>query len=225
MAYPETVKKRVRDQGRGSGDHRPQHVLPWSALAEYGEFNQAFLDATKAAIKAGKSVEDAVAGVQDAGQVQGLQHERREGQRHQDLRRAEEVARATAAPPRSLALVCLSAVVSGQGRPRHRPLEHRAVDGRGPGRSIEEITIAQVHAAMRAGRLTCHSLVQQYLRRIEAYDKRGPAINAIVVDQPGCVGRGRRSGPPLQGHRPGRASPLRPRDCQRQLRDDRPAER
>ena len=34
---------------------------------------------------------------------------------------------------------------------------------------------------MRAGRLTCHSLVQQYLRRIEAYDKRGPAINAIVV--------------------------------------------
>ena len=36
-------------------------MLPWSALAEYGEFNKAFLDATKAAHKAGKSVEDAVA--------------------------------------------------------------------------------------------------------------------------------------------------------------------
>ena len=40
---------------------------------------------------------------------------------------------------------------------------------------------------MRAGRLTCHSLVQQYLRRIEAYDKRGPAINAIVVINPGAL--------------------------------------
>ena len=37
---------------------------------------------------------------------------------------------------------------------------------------------------MRAGRLTCHSLVQHYLRRIEAYDKRGPAINSIVVINP-----------------------------------------
>ena len=37
---------------------------------------------------------------------------------------------------------------------------------------------------MRAGRLTCRALVQQYLRRIEAYDKHGPAINAIVVINP-----------------------------------------
>ena len=36
-------------------------VLPWSAVAEYGEFNKAFLDATKAAIKAGKSAEEAIA--------------------------------------------------------------------------------------------------------------------------------------------------------------------
>ena len=48
---------------------------------------------------------------------------------------------------------------------------------------IEEATIAQIHAAMKAGRLTCRGLVEQYLRRIEAYDKNGPALNAIVVDQ------------------------------------------
>ncbi len=46
---------------------------------------------------------------------------------------------------------------------------------------VEEATIAGIHAAMTAGQLTCHSLVGQYLRRIEAYDKNGPAINAIVV--------------------------------------------
>lgn len=46
---------------------------------------------------------------------------------------------------------------------------------------IEEATIADLHAAMRAGRLTCRALVTHYLRRIEAYDRRGPAINALVV--------------------------------------------
>ena len=49
---------------------------------------------------------------------------------------------------------------------------------------VEEATIAQVHQAMRAGRLTCRGLVDQYLKRIDAYDKNGPAINAIVLVNP-----------------------------------------
>jgi len=49
---------------------------------------------------------------------------------------------------------------------------------------LEEATIADIHAAMTDGRLTCRSLVEQYLRRIEAYDKNGPAINAIVQVNP-----------------------------------------
>ena len=52
---------------------------------------------------------------------------------------------------------------------------------------IEETTIAQIHAAMRVGRLTCRGLVEQYLKRIEAYDKTGPAINAIVVVNPDAL--------------------------------------
>jgi amidase len=46
---------------------------------------------------------------------------------------------------------------------------------------VEEATIAQIHAAMRQKRLTCRALVTHYLKRIEAYDQRGPALNAIVV--------------------------------------------
>ncbi|PWU03893.1 MAG: amidase, partial [Terriglobia bacterium] len=46
---------------------------------------------------------------------------------------------------------------------------------------VVETTIAQVHEAMKAGRLTCRELVSTYLKRIEAYDKNGPAINSIVV--------------------------------------------
>jgi amidase len=53
-----------------------------------------------------------------------------------------------------------------------------------PAFRVEEATIAQIHAAMKAGQLTCRALVEQYLRRIEAYDKNGPALNAIVVVNP-----------------------------------------
>jgi Asp-tRNA(Asn)/Glu-tRNA(Gln) amidotransferase A subunit family amidase len=49
---------------------------------------------------------------------------------------------------------------------------------------VEEATIAQVHGAMRDGRLTCRGLVDAYIRRIDAYDKNGPALNAIVMLNP-----------------------------------------
>lgn len=52
---------------------------------------------------------------------------------------------------------------------------------------IEETTIDGIHAAMRGGTLTCRRLVEGYLRRIEAYDKVGPAINAITVVNPDAL--------------------------------------
>lgn len=50
--------------------------------------------------------------------------------------------------------------------------------------ALEETTIAAVHAAFKTKELTCHQLVQRYLDRIDAIDKRGPAINAIIVTNP-----------------------------------------
>jgi amidase len=52
---------------------------------------------------------------------------------------------------------------------------------------LEETTIAEVHAAMRGGTLTCRELVSRYLRRIDAYDKNGPAVNAIIVVNPDAL--------------------------------------
>src|SRR6185503_6935641 len=49
---------------------------------------------------------------------------------------------------------------------------------------VEETSIAQIHAAITGGTLSCRQLVEQYLRRIEAYDKNGPAVNALVVVNP-----------------------------------------
>src|SRR5690606_22604503 len=44
---------------------------------------------------------------------------------------------------------------------------------------VMEATIAELHESMLGGRLTATQLVQQYLDRIAAYDKSGPALNAI----------------------------------------------
>jgi amidase len=46
---------------------------------------------------------------------------------------------------------------------------------------LEETTIADLQRAFRDGSLTCRSLVEQYLKRIDAHDKRGAALNAIVM--------------------------------------------
>src|SRR2546426_7786169 len=51
----------------------------------------------------------------------------------------------------------------------------------------EEATIADIHAAFKAKTLTCRALVQMYLERIEAYDRKGPALNAIVATNPDAL--------------------------------------
>jgi len=56
---------------------------------------------------------------------------------------------------------------------------------------LQETTIAQIHAAFRDGSLTCRALVEQYLRRIEADDKDGAKLNAIVMVNPITIGRTR----------------------------------
>lgn len=52
---------------------------------------------------------------------------------------------------------------------------------------LEETTIADVHRAFRAKTLNCHTLVRQYLDRIAAYDKQGPAINALITVAPNAL--------------------------------------
>jgi Asp-tRNA(Asn)/Glu-tRNA(Gln) amidotransferase A subunit family amidase len=53
--------------------------------------------------------------------------------------------------------------------------------------NLLETTIDEVHAAYKSGALTCHQLVEMYLGRIEAYDKKGPAINAIISLNPDAL--------------------------------------
>jgi amidase len=47
--------------------------------------------------------------------------------------------------------------------------------------NLLETTIDDIHSAYKSGQLSARQLVQMYLDRIEAYDKKGPAINAIIT--------------------------------------------
>jgi Asp-tRNA(Asn)/Glu-tRNA(Gln) amidotransferase A subunit family amidase len=62
-----------------------------------------------------------------------------------------------------------------------------AVARQAPAFAVEETTIAAAHTAIREGRLTCRALVAQYLRRIDAFDKNGPALNALILTNPNVL--------------------------------------
>ena len=58
---------------------------------------------------------------------------------------------------------------------RHRPF------------ALDEAGIADLQQRMNSGELTAHAIVQQYLDRIAAIDKAGPAINAIIELNPDAL--------------------------------------
>ncbi|MCW8925630.1 MAG: amidase family protein [Xanthomonadales bacterium] len=50
-----------------------------------------------------------------------------------------------------------------------------------------ELTIPELQAAMESGDVTSEELVRGYLQRIEAFDKRGPRLNAMIYLNPDAV--------------------------------------
>ncbi|MGC4071501.1 MAG: amidase [Nibricoccus sp.] len=52
---------------------------------------------------------------------------------------------------------------------------------------VSETTVADIHAAFAAKKLTAHQLVQLYLDRIAAYDKQGPTINCVITINPDAL--------------------------------------
>lgn len=53
--------------------------------------------------------------------------------------------------------------------------------------SLEDATIADVHAAYRANALTSTALTNLYLNRIATYDQAGPTINAVATLNPNAL--------------------------------------
>jgi amidase len=59
------------------------------------------------------------------------------------------------------------------------------------GLNLETATIADLNAAFANGTLTSEQLVDAYLKRVAAYDKTGPTINAVVTLNPKAMAEAR----------------------------------
>ena len=68
----------------------------------------------------------------------------------------------------ALPLALLVSAPASAQQPRTAPFE------------VHEATVAELQAAMQAGRVTAVALVEAYLARIEAYDRNGPALNSMI---------------------------------------------
>ncbi|MFB2556377.1 amidase [Herbiconiux liangxiaofengii] len=58
---------------------------------------------------------------------------------------------------------------------------------------VVEASIAELRAALETGRATSVELVTAYLERIDAYDRGGPRLNAVVVPNPHALDEARAS--------------------------------
>ncbi|MEX5261175.1 amidase [Kocuria sp. CPCC 205263] len=72
-------------------------------------------------------------------------------------------------------------------------LDRRPDTGNGSGFDVVEADIAGLRAALETGRTTSEELVTAYLARIAAYDRSGPGLNAVVVDNPEALAEARAS--------------------------------
>src|SRR5690606_12754558 len=82
---------------------------------------------------------------------------------------------------RAAALIILLMVAACHGGGSSPPVPEE------PPLEVMEASIAQLHDALRTGRITARGLVERYLARIAAYDRAGPALNAIVVVNPNAL--------------------------------------
>lgn len=52
---------------------------------------------------------------------------------------------------------------------------------------LEEVTIAELQAAMKSGKWTARAIAEKYLSRIESINRQGPAVNAVIEINPDAL--------------------------------------
>jgi amidase len=52
---------------------------------------------------------------------------------------------------------------------------------------LAELTIGELQAGMNSGKYTCRSMTQMYLDRIEALNKKGPRLYAVLETNPEAI--------------------------------------
>ena len=78
----------------------------------------------------------------------------------------------------------LNAIAGAADQP---PPQSQSQAGRASTFVPDEGSISTIHDALASKDVTCVQVVQAYLRRIETYDDRGPALNAIISINPAAL--------------------------------------
>ena len=99
-----------------------------------------------------------------------------------------------------IAVICCELLVSAIGgsavraqttRPRGAAVNDGTVAANAERFDLTSATIADLNSAFAKGTLTSEKLTEFYLARIAAYDKQGPAINAILFLNPNALAEAR----------------------------------
>ena len=91
---------------------------------------------------------------------------------------------------RASALAALATTVDaslGESRPSKLPATPEPRPWQQSAFELEETTIAALQEGMRSGRDTARSIAERYLARMDAIDKSGPAINAVIERNPDAI--------------------------------------
>ncbi len=82
----------------------------------------------------------------------------------------------------AIATAAAKPLAAGESAIRHS--NSAAFSGEVAAFELDEITIADLQDGMKSGKFTSRSITEKYLARIDAIDKQGPAINAIIELNP-----------------------------------------
>lgn len=84
-------------------------------------------------------------------------------------------------PGRADRLALIVAVTMAVALVTTRLHSQRSAPTRGP---LDELSVAELQARMTRGETTAHALTEQYLRRIDELDRRGPALRSVIEVNP-----------------------------------------
>ncbi len=89
-----------------------------------------------------------------------------------------------------LQATALGAAAAILNPPAAQPAARAAAPPRSPGLrpfALDEMTIASLQSTMQSGKLSAASITKHYLARIEAVDRRGPALRAVIELNPDAL--------------------------------------
>jgi len=104
------------------------------------------------------------------------------------MERRDFIKNSSLAVPIVIGTVTSAAVIASCNTPGEKQEPAKTPGNKADDFALNEITIDGLQQKMQSGEYTSRSITQLYLDRIDAIDKKGPAINAVIEINPDALG-------------------------------------